>query len=153
MVSTSLKLFTIAAFGGLVSCTDMESPAPEPGDEVDAVTDSMKPIPERPVASVSEGPANLVGTGPIAYGTISTAGAKLGGTPNWTSTYNAALQRYEITIAGESYFYTSYATVVTSMGSPRICNTDSLGGKLLIKCHDHAGNPATALVAFVTSKP
>ena len=155
-MSMKLKLFTIAALSGLVSCTDMEAPAPEgPADEVDAVTDSMKPLPavQAPGGDGRGGTASLVGTGPIAYGAIQADGTKFSGTSNWTSTYNASLQRYEIAITGESYFYLSYATVVTPAGDVRFCRTDSVSGKLLVYCYDQAGTPASSRIGFVTSRP
>jgi hypothetical protein len=151
MVSTGWKLLAVAALCGLVSCAEVESPTPDQGGE-DAITDSMNPNPTPP-AGARPGTANLVGQGPIAYGTIYPSGAKGGGTSNWTSTYNTTYNRYEITITGESYYFLSYATVVTPMGGARMCSTDSVGGKLLINCYDHAGAPATSWIAFVTSEP
>ncbi len=156
MVSMHFKLFTVAALCGLAACAEMESTAPEgtseePAAEVDATTDAMNPLVAAPARS--GGSANLVGTGPIAYGAILSDGTKFSGTSNWTSTFNATFNRYEITISGESYYYLSYATVVTPAGDVRFCRTDSVSGKLLINCYDHAGNPATSRIGFVTSRP
>jgi hypothetical protein len=154
MMTMHSKLFTVAALCGLAACAEMEPTAPEGAAEeaaVDAATDAMNPLAAAPERA--DGSANLVGTGPIAYGTILANGAKYSGTPNWTSTFNATYNRYEITISGESYYYLSYATVVTPVGDLRVCRTDSVSGKLLINCHDLAGNPATSRIGFVTSKP
>ena len=158
MVSMHMKVFTVAALLGVAACAEMEPTAPEGGAaeeaaaEVDAATDAMNPLAEPPAAR-GGGSANLVGTGPIAYGAILASGAKYSGTPNWSSTFNPTYNRYEISIAGESYYYLSYATVVTPAGDVRFCRTDSVSGKLLISCYDHAGNPATSRIGFVTSRP
>lgn len=146
------KLFAMATLCGLASCAELESPAPEPTTDPGAVTDATNPA-AVPQGGKSTGTSNLVGTGPIAYGAILADGTKYSGTSNWTSAYNATYQRYEITITGESYFYLSYATVVTPAGDVRTCNTNSVSGKLLISCFDLAGNPATSRIGFVTSKP
>ncbi len=69
---------------------------------------------------------------------------------------NSALNRYEVTITGESYFFTSYATNVTPMGIGNnvSCVTDSVSGKLLIACTNSAtGAVVFPFVGFSTSKP
>jgi hypothetical protein len=153
MVSMQGKLFMVAALCGVVGCTEGEQMPPEQAEEAGAVTDSMNPQ-AAPQGAKGEVTANLVGNGPIAYGTLYPSGARGGGTANWTSTYNTTYQRYEITISGESYYFLSYATVVTPMGgSPPRCSSDSVGGRLLISCFDTAGNPTTSWISFVTSKP
>lgn len=159
MVFTQSKLMVVAALVGLGACTDEAEPR-EPQVQEQAQQprqgnddDSTRPPQPAPLARDGSGNSNLVGTGPIAYGTILDSGAKYSGTANWFSTYNALYQRYEITIAGESYYYLNYATVVTPAGDIRFCRTSSVGGKLLIYCYDHAGNPATSRIGFVTSEP
>jgi hypothetical protein len=157
MMSMHMKVFTVVAFCGVAACAEMEPTAPEGASEeaaaeVDTATDAMNPLAEPPAAR-SGGSANLVGTGPIAYGAILADGTKFSGTANWSSTFNPTYNRYEITIAGESYYYLSYATVVTPAGDVRFCRTDSVSGRLLISCYDHAGNPATSRIGFVTSRP
>lgn len=158
MVFTQSKLMVIAALLGLGACTDevepQQSPQPQGQEQLQGnEDDSTKPPRAAPPARDSSGNSNLVGTGPIAYGTILANGAKYSGTANWFSTYNALYQRYEITIAGENYYYLNYATVVTPAGDLRFCHTGSVSGKLLIHCNDHAGNPATSRIGFVTSEP
>lgn len=73
---------------------------------------------------------------PIAYGTIDPDGNKLSGTSNWTCTYNAGGPRYEITISGESYFYTDYSCLATGVDTTDTFSTSSVGGKLLIKVRE-----------------
>lgn len=150
MLSMKSKLFAVATLC-LVSCAELESPTPEQQPEDDAANPAATPPP--PQGAKGAGTANLVGTGPIAYGVLLADGTKYSGTSNWTSTYNATYQRYEIAISGESYYYLSYATVVTPAGDPRVCRTNSVGGKLLIQCTDLAGTPQTSRIGFVTSKP
>ena len=73
---------------------------------------------------------------PIAFGYISADASIESGTGNFTCTWNGGIGRYEITIAGESYFYRSYTTVVTlaggSAGDGAVPRTNSVGGDLLI---------------------
>ncbi|MFV2055220.1 MAG: hypothetical protein ACC707_02090, partial [Thiohalomonadales bacterium] len=47
--------------------------------------------------------------------------------------WDAALNRYEITITGENYFINNYVTVVTPIGSGNYASSGSVGGKLLVK--------------------
>jgi hypothetical protein len=148
-MSASVKLVLIAAVCGFAACAELDSASVEQSGSVDPVDDSMR----APVAPHRGVTTNLVGTGPIAYGVLLADGTKWSGTSNWTSTYNGALQRYEITISGESYYYLNYATVVTPAGDVRYCRTSSVSGNLLIMCSDAGGNPATSRIGFVTSKP
>ena len=105
-------------------------------------------------AGMGEGVASLADvTGPLAFGVISSNGAKQSGTPNWTSTYNNANQRYEISITGENYYYLSYATLITPAGDVRFCRSDSVGGKLLIYCYDKGGVAQPTRFGFTTFKP
>ena len=69
---------------------------------------------------------------PIAYAFINSDGSVASGTPNVSCTWNAGSQQYEITIAGESYFYNNYVTTVTVSGLARIATTNSGVGKLLV---------------------
>lgn len=144
----TLSLLSFAACADL-GATPIES---ETTDDLAAeLTDSQRPTPAERLAVH----ANALGApGEIALGTINTAGAKITGSSNWTSTLNGT--RYEVTITGESYFYSSYATHVTPLGLSNhvTCSTDSLGGKLLISCFNPAtGAASLPAVAFTTSKP
>lgn len=149
-MSTRLKLTVAAALCGLAACAELESPTMDRPAQGGEITDEMQPLPDAARPGIS---ANLVGNGPIAYGVMWSDGVKLSGTANWTSTYNAALTRYEVTITGENYFYTDYATVVTPAGDPRFCRTGSVSGKLLITCYDISGTATTSRIGFVVSKP
>lgn len=72
---------------------------------------------------------------PIAYGYITSAGSVSSGSGNITCTWNATLSRYEITIDKESYYYSSYTTIIQISGSsiePVTSTTGSASGKLLV---------------------
>jgi len=136
----------------LAACADnLGQPTPEITEPSDpGVNDTDLPASShKPSSTIS----NLGAPGEIAFGDVDAAGTKLSGTANWTSVFNASLVRYEITITGESYFFSSYATMVTPLGDVRFCRTGSIGGKLTINCTDVAGNAATSRIAFVTFKP
>ena len=150
-MSASLKLVLMVLVCGLAACAEIDEANVEQQGSVDPATDSMRAPPAAPHAGGAS--TNLVGTGPIAYGALLADGTKFSGTTNWSSTFNAALQRYEITITGESYFYLNYATVVTPAGDIRFCRTDSVSGRLLIYCFDAGGTPAASRIGFVTSRP
>ena len=88
--------------------------------------------------------------GPLAYGVVGKAGAKLSGGANWSSTFNAADKQFEIAITGEKYFYLAYSTIVTpsfATGAEGFCTSSSVNNKLLVKCFDCSGN-AVAPVSF-----
>lgn len=105
-------------------------------------------------ADIGEGAASLADvTGPLAFGVVYSNGTKQSGTPNWTSTYNGTYKRYEITITGQSYYYLSYATLITPAGDVRFCRSDSVSGKLLVYCYDKAGVVQPARFGFTTFKP
>ena len=92
---------------------------------------------------------------PIAYAFINSNGSKASGTANVSSTWVSAYQRYEITITGHSYFWTSYVTVVTTIGTcgPAVAATGSYGGKLTVDIIDTNGNNKQCYFQFVTFKP
>lgn len=74
----------------------------------------------------------------LAWGAVTAAGAILdAGSGNWTVTYNAVSDRYEITITDEAYFYSAYHASVTLI-SPvlKVVGTDSIGGKLIVRIRD-----------------
>lgn len=77
---------------------------------------------------------------PIAYGFINADGTVSTGSGNFTSTYNAGITRYDITITGESFFFSNYITIVTPVsGSDKMTGTSSGGGLLLVKFFDDSG--------------
>ncbi len=101
--------------------------------------------------SVPAGKPNL----PIAYAFIGSDGTKASGTSNVSCTWDPTSSGYEITIAGETYFYSYYATTVTPLSSKgvRTAATNSLTGKLLVYIYDESGSKVQSSFQFVTYKP
>ncbi len=94
---------------------------------------------------------------PIAYGHISANGNAVTGTStaNVSSLWNSSQTRYEITISGHSYFFSSYVTTVTPSGaiSAVIPTTSStVGGNLLVYLYNLSGNRIQGDFQFVTYK-
>jgi len=76
----------------------------------------------------------------LAWGSVTVAGAiQNAGSGNWTVTYNAVSDWYEITITDEAYWFSDYHASVTLI-SPvlKVVGTDSSGGKLLVRIRDGA---------------
>jgi hypothetical protein len=94
---------------------------------------------------------------PIAYGTVSSAGTLLAGTPNVSAAYNAGGTRYEITIAGETYDALKFVTNVTRLaGAVSVgvsTTTSSPDGKLLVFNRNGTGALAQGSFYFVVYKP
>jgi hypothetical protein len=92
---------------------------------------------------------------PIAYAYIYAAGSVATGTPNVAATWSATNSRYEITISGESYYYTDYVTHVnvSNSSNPYVATTSSSSGKLLIYIFDSSGTKVQQNFQFVTYKP
>jgi hypothetical protein len=87
----------------------------------------------------------------LARGFVNGDGSKASGSPNWSVTFNGSFNRYEITINGVNYFFSSFTTVVTpALPKGGACATDSVSGKLLISCYDNANNPVPAYFGFAT---
>lgn len=107
-----------------------------------------------------EGPQGVKGDkgdpGAIAYGIVNANGTVSQATSNVTSTWNEELSRYEITIAGVNYHFSSYATVVTP-ADPALTvspSTNSIGGsKLLVYFRNTSGVAARSAFGFVTYHP
>jgi len=98
---------------------------------------------------LSTGAANLV---PITFGTISSAGAILSGSGNFTVT-KAGTGSYDITITGNSYIYSDYSALVTTIGSPpHVAATNSFSGDLLIRVYNLSGVLTDGLFQFVVYK-
>ncbi len=91
--------------------------------------------------------------GPIAHGFIQSSGNTTSGSNNYTSVWNGTNNRYEITIVGENYFWTSYTTIITEASNTidRIYVTSSLG-KLVVYLYNSAGSLIQANFQFVTFK-
>ena len=89
---------------------------------------------------------------PIAYATVSSAGTKLTGSSN-VSVIKSATGKYTVTIAGEAFFYTSYATSATILGNPGVIDIDSVGGKMIVETYNVAGTATDQTFAIVVFKP
>ena len=104
-------------------------------------------------------PPAALSTAPVtAFGVVGSTGTKLSGTPNWSSVYNTASSWYEITIVNESYYFGNYSTEVTPIGltlslHPGVyCKTDSVSGKLLVRCLDKNNTPQKSYFGFMVHK-
>jgi hypothetical protein len=90
---------------------------------------------------------------PVAAGTISAAGTVLNGTGITSVTWNAAISRYEITLTGQSYNLSSYATVVTPVCSNfPLAEANSVSGNLLVTFRNTGGTAGQCLFHFVSFK-
>lgn len=86
----------------------------------------------------------------LAWGTVGAGGAALNlGSGNWTCVWNATYSYYEITITGETYYFTSYHTSITPLtGSARVVTTGSISGKLVVYMSSLAGAQVQAAFSF-----
>lgn len=92
-------------------------------------------------------------TGPIAYGSVSSAGVATSGSGNYTVNWVAAQNRYEIDITGESYHFASYTTIASPASSTvHRFRTSSVSGKLLVYMYNSAGSLMQANFHFTTFK-
>jgi len=91
--------------------------------------------------------------GPLAFGSVSTAGVITNGSGNYTVAWAAGSNRYEITITGESYHFASYTSIVTpALSTVRSVRTSSVGGKLLVYLQNSAGTNIQGNFHFITYK-
>ena len=97
----------------------------------------------------STAPANAA---PIAYGTVSSSGARLTGTAGWTSTYDAALDAYRITITGHPATFADVATVTPIAPVAAVATTHRSGGDLLVFLHDLTGADVQLSFSFVVHR-
>jgi len=98
----------------------------------------------------STGEANLV---PIAYGNVNSDGTINSGSGNFSVT-RTSIGRYQITITGESYFYTDYITNVTPISSDAVISgTNSVSGKLSINIRNTSNVFVDSIFSFVVYKP
>ena len=99
------------------------------------------------------GNANLV---PIAYGNVLSNGTiEPGSTSNFTVS-KVGTGSYQITITGESYFYTNYVSIVNLNTGSGVCAVPTLGsvsGTLTISTYTCAGAATDEGFMFVTYKP
>ncbi|MGH2446541.1 MAG: S-layer homology domain-containing protein [Candidatus Limnocylindria bacterium] len=91
----------------------------------------------------------------IASGFLSAADGLTVGTDNIDSaTWDATLDRWIVSISGESYFFSDYVTQVTvADGDGGRATTSSVGGNLLIYTFDETGAPAQRNVSFTVTEP
>ena len=98
--------------------------------------------------------ATAIVKGPLAYGVVSQNGSKLSGSSNWSSAFDTANQQFKITISGVNYHHHDFATLVTPAfhnGESGVCTSDSVDGKLLVRCKDAGGKSVMpVLVSFVS---
>lgn len=73
--------------------------------------------------------------GPLAYASISSTGSVTAGTANVSSVWNAASERYEITIAGEFVTFQTHVMIanVVDLNSPRVATVNAAGGVVYVK--------------------
>ncbi len=94
---------------------------------------------------------------PIAFGFVNADGTLATGTPNVTSTWNASMTRYEITIDGVVYSAPAFVACVTPQISgdnpPRLSSTSSVSGRLIVRMYDLAGNQVQQAFQFVVFAP
>ncbi len=91
--------------------------------------------------------------GPKAFGFVQSAGTTSSGSGNYSVSWDASNDRYEITITGETYFWTAYTSIITpaSAGISSI-RTSSVGGKLLVYLSNSSGSLIQGNFQFVTYK-
>jgi hypothetical protein len=90
---------------------------------------------------------------PIAIGYVSADGTLGASSGNVTSTWVAASNRYEISIAGHSYLFSSYVTSVTSICANYTSRTSSGSGRLTVQHYNAAGTLSQCGFHFVVYRP
>ncbi len=75
---------------------------------------------------------------PAAYGFVNSTGTIGSGTANMSSTWNAALSRYEITLSDQVPSFNTHTTVVTVVDTDeaRVATTNVISGKIVVKIWD-----------------
>jgi len=91
--------------------------------------------------------------GTLAWGHVEPDGSVARGSPGLVCTWNAALERYEVTVPGEHYHFPHYITVATAVGSDaKLVSTGSSGGKLTIYVADENGDRTQSSFQFLVHK-
>ncbi len=91
---------------------------------------------------------------PIAYGTVTSAGAFSSGSSNFTVSWDATQNWYLISIPGESYFFLNYTTMVTpASATPLIATTSSVSGQLIVQLFNLSGTRVQSTFSFAVFKP
>jgi hypothetical protein len=87
----------------------------------------------------------------VAWGTISSAGLIVNASNNVTVAAHSSTGIFDIAIAGETYTYVNYTTVVSSGGAGFI-SWGSLSGNLRVFTYNTAGTLTDQFFTFVTYK-
>ena len=85
--------------------------------------------------------------GPLAYGSISSAGDVTAGTANLSAVWNAASLRYEVDVAGDSIAFSTHTVTISVVDSsePRLATFNTVGGDIWVKIWDlNSGNVAVS---------
>jgi hypothetical protein len=87
---------------------------------------------------------------PVAFGYVSSSGSSPSGTENYSAIFNSGTTQYEITIEGESFFFSDYTVSITPVtGAPVFATTGSSLGKLIVRIFDLNGNRIQSAFSFV----
>ena len=97
------------------------------------------------------GSANLV---PVCYGSVAAAGTINSGSSNF-SVVNSATGQYDITITGENYLSSNFATSISVISGTtfRIATTGASGGDLIVRVFDINGTLVNSSFHFIVFKP
>lgn len=87
---------------------------------------------------------------PVAFGYVDFNATSPSGTENFSVIWNSGASQYEITIEGESFFFSDYTVCVTpSVGSPVIATTNSVSGKLIVRLYSLNNNAIQSGFNFI----
>lgn len=87
---------------------------------------------------------------PVAFGFVNFDATSPKGTENYSVVWNSGTSQYEITIEGESFFFSDYTVSVTPSGSsPIIAMTSSVSGKMIVRLYTLNNNPIQSGFNFI----
>lgn len=91
---------------------------------------------------------------PFANGYISDTGAFTAATTTGVSavSWNSTTLRYEITLTGTNYYYSSFQTTITPACSGASVSASSAGGRLLVRLSNSDGAAIQCPFTFATTK-
>ncbi len=91
---------------------------------------------------------------PIAYGTVTVAGAISTGSSNFTVSWDATNSWYLISIPGENYNLSNYTTTATPASSlPLFAATNSVSGQLIVEIYNLSGTRVQSTFSFAVFRP
>lgn len=124
------------------------------GSDIVAVVNSDGSAKFKSVAFEDNTVQTTAAIGPKAFGFIQSAGTTSSGSGNYTVTWvGGTTNRYEITITGESYFFSSYTTIITPTDAAiKSFRVSSVGGKLLVYLENASGTSIQGNFQFLTFK-